>query len=243
MTASMLEARDVHVHFGEVVAVSGASLRIPPGELLALVGESGSGKTTLLKCFNAMVLPNRGEVSVQGARVGSESIVALRRRVGYVQQEGGLLPHWSVRRNIELVPRLLGWTSARIGERLAGLLPELAVDPALLDRRPAALSGGQRQRVAVARALAADPGILLLDEPFGALDPITRGEIQREALVWKRHLGKTILMVTHDVREAFRLADRIAVMRGGVILQCADESELRAAPADEYVSRLVEVST
>jgi osmoprotectant transport system ATP-binding protein len=239
MDDALLEARHIQVRYGEVEAVRDASLRVARGESLALVGESGSGKSTLLKCFNGMVEVRSGEVLVEGAALSRGSVVELRRRLGYVQQEGGLLPHWSVRRNIELVPRLRGWTTSRIQARLERLLPELAVDFALLDRRPGALSGGQRQRVAVARALAADPDILLLDEPFGALDPITRSEIQDEAVQWKRHLGKTMLMVTHDLREAFKLADRIAVMRAGRILQCARPERLLADPAGDYVARLV----
>jgi len=232
---------DVHKRYpGGVEALRGVSLAVARGETVALIGESGCGKSTLLRMFNRLVEPTRGRVLVDGAPVESLDPIALRRRTGYVQQEGGLLPHWTVGRNVELVPELLGHERDRRRLRadelleLVGLLPD-----EYRDRYPRELSGGQRQRVAFARALAADPEVVLLDEPFGALDALTRLELRREFLELKRRLGKTMLLVTHDLDEAFRLADRVAVMKDGQLHQVGTEDELRGAPAGEYVARLL----
>jgi osmoprotectant transport system ATP-binding protein len=222
-------------------ALAGVSLAVPPGETLALVGESGSGKTTLLRLFNRMVDPSEGEVRVEGRPVSELDPIALRRGIGYVPQDGGLIPHWRVERNVDLVPRLLGWDADRRKSRvremleLVGLLPEVHAP-----RYPAELSGGQRQRVALARALAADPPVVLLDEPFGALDALTRLELHRQFLELRKTLGKTLVLVTHDLAEAFRLANRIAVMRGGRILQIGAPEELAEQPADPYVRALLD---
>ena len=221
-------------------ALDGVSFAVAAGETVALVGESGSGKTTLLRMFNRLTEPTSGEVRVDGRPVSATDAIALRRSIGYVPQDGGLLPHWRIARNVELVPRLLGWDQRRRGARMREMLEVVGLDPATHARRyPAELSGGQRQRVAFARALAADPGVVLLDEPFGALDALTRLELHEQFLVLKRHLAKTTLLVTHDLGEAFRLADRIGVMRGGRLLQMARPAELVAAPADEYVHQLL----
>lgn len=212
---------------------------MPRGSTVALVGESGSGKTTLLRVFNALVTPDRGDVRVEGAAVTGMDPVLLRRRMGYVPQEGGLLPHWTVRRNAELVPRLLGMGDAE--ERAAGALERVGMAPETFSHRyPRTLSGGQRQRVALARALAAGPRVILLDEPFGALDALTRGEI---LAVFRKVLaeeGVSALLVTHDLRVAAALADRVAVLREGRILQCAPLDDLVARPADPYVAALLQ---
>jgi osmoprotectant transport system ATP-binding protein len=207
---------------------------------VALVGESGSGKTTLLRLFNRMVEPTAGEVRVGGEPVAAGDPIALRRRIGYVQQEGGLLPHWTVERNVALVPELLGWPRPRRGERVREALALVGLEPgAFAGRYPRRLSGGQRQRVAIARALAADPEVVLLDEPFGALDALTRVELHGQFLDLRRRLGKTLLLVTHDLAEAFRLADRVAVMKDGQILQTGAPAEVEAHPAHPYVEALL----
>jgi osmoprotectant transport system ATP-binding protein len=242
--APALEARSVSKVFrGGVVALDGASLAVGRGETVVLVGESGSGKTTLLRLFNRLEVADAGEVLLGGEPVATRDPIALRRRVGYVQQEGGLLPHWTVERNVALVPELLGWTADRRRARAHELLELVGLEAAThAPRYPRELSGGQRQRVAFARAIAADPDVVLLDEPFGALDALTRDELQNEFLALKSRLGKTFLLVTHDLGEAFRLADRIAVMRGGRVLQVARGDELARRPADPYVERLLAIT-
>jgi osmoprotectant transport system ATP-binding protein len=193
--------------------------------------------------FNRMVEPSAGVVRVEGQPVAELDPIALRRRIGYVQQDGGLLPHWRVERNVELVPRLLGWDRERRQARAREMLHLVGLAPDVYaSRYPAELSGGQRQRVAFARALAADPPIILLDEPFGALDALTRLELHRQFLDLQRTLGKTMVLVTHDLAEAFRLAQRIGVMRGGRILQLGPAEELVERPADPYVRELLELA-
>jgi len=212
------------------------TLNLAAGETVALLGPSGCGKTTALKLANRLLDADAGEIRVHGRDVRGEDPVRLRRGIGYVIQEAGLFPHWDVRRNVETVPRLLGWTDARRRERSDALLALVGLPPEEFGaRRPRELSGGQRQRVGVARALAADPPLLLMDEPFGALDPIARRALQREFLQWKARLGKAVLLVTHDVREAFRLADRIAVMEEGRLRQVGTSAELSARPASAFV--------
>ncbi|MBI2880456.1 MAG: ATP-binding cassette domain-containing protein [Candidatus Tectomicrobia bacterium] len=241
----VLEAESVRVVYraagAEVEALRGVSLAVAAGETVALVGESGSGKTTLLKLFNRLVEPCGGTVRVRGEDAASQDPVRLRRQVGYVQQEGGLLPHWTVARNVELVPWLLGWEETRRRARSREALEMVGLPPGdLAGRYPRELSGGQRQRVAIARALAADPDVVLLDEPFGALDAITRGELQEEFLRLRDHLRKTMLLVTHDLEEAFLLGHRVAVMRAGTIHQADAPEALRASPATDYVRALLE---
>ena len=239
---SVLEAEGVVKTYPDgTAALAGVSLAVPPGETLALVGESGSGKTTLLRLFNRMVDPSQGEVRVEGRPVSELDPIALRRRIGYVPQDGGLIPHWRVERNVDLVPRLLGWDEERRRARVREMLELVGLSPDVHARRyPAELSGGQRQRVALARALAADPPVVLLDEPFGALDALTRLELHRQFLELRKTLGKTLVLVTHDLTEAFRLADRIAVMRAGRVLQIGTPEELREAPEDPYVRALLD---
>jgi osmoprotectant transport system ATP-binding protein len=214
------------------------SLEVGRGECVALVGESGSGKTTLLRCFNRLVDPDEGQVLVDGTDVAQLDAIRLRRRIGYVPQDGGLLPHWRVQRNVELVPWLRGVANAR--DLAARALSLVGMDPSVFGERwPRELSGGQRQRVAVARALAARPDLILLDEPFGALDAITRADLQTSFHRLRRELGVTAVLVTHDLHEAFLLADRIVVMRQGRVEQAADARQLREAPATEYVRQLL----
>jgi osmoprotectant transport system ATP-binding protein len=238
---SALLAEEVTHRFGAIVALDGVTLGVEEGECVALVGESGSGKTTLLRCFNRLTEPRSGRVVVQGDEVTALDPVTLRRRVGYVQQDGGLLPHWTVERNAALVPWLLGQPEA--SERAAAAL-ELVGLPAgtFGGRYPSALSGGQRQRVAIARAIAAQPAVLLMDEPFGALDAITRFELQQTFSALRRRIGATVVLVTHDLREAFLLADRVAVLRQGRIEQLGPAGDLRRTPATPYVRRLLETA-
>ncbi|HEX2217860.1 MAG TPA: ATP-binding cassette domain-containing protein [Gemmatimonadales bacterium] len=236
---STLVADGVGKRYGEVVALAHVSLEVRRGECLAVIGESGSGKTTLLRCFNRLADPDEGRVLVDGVDVAATDPVELRRRIGYVPQDGGLLPHWPVARNVALVPWLRGRPDA---DEAAGRALELVGLPPerFGPRRPRELSGGQRQRVAVARALAAAPAVVLLDEPFGALDAITRADLQATFLALRRRLGITAVLVTHDLAEAFLLADRVAVLREGRLEQVAAPAELRSEPATAYVRHLLQ---
>ncbi|WP_437764484.1 ABC transporter ATP-binding protein [Sorangium sp. So ce281] len=236
----MIELEQVTKRYDGIVAVDRVSLRVEPGELVVLLGGSGSGKTTTLKMTNRLIEPSSGRIRVEGEDVTTVPPHALRRRVGYVFQRLGLFPHLTVAENVGITPALLGWDARRIRGRVDTLLELVELDPAeVRDRRPDALSGGQAQRVAVARALAAEPGVLLLDEPFGALDPITRERLQRSFARVRRSLGFSAIFVTHDVVEALLLGDRVGVMRGGRLLQLAPGRELVRAPADDYVADLV----
>ncbi|PYX46766.1 MAG: ABC transporter ATP-binding protein [Acidobacteria bacterium] len=194
---------------------SGFNLQIQRGELLVLLGRSGSGKTTSLKLVNRLLSPTSGEIFVNGVSNGQGDVIRLRRSIGYVIQDVGLFPHFTVERNIGLVPKIEGWPEDRVRARVQELLQKVGLAAEIGTRFPHQLSGGQRQRVGVARALAADPEILLMDEPFGALDPLTRDELQREFLLLQQRLHKTVVFVTHDLREALRLASRIALMEAG----------------------------
>lgn len=216
--------------------VNGVSFSIQAGETLILLGRSGSGKTTTLKLINRLLAPTSGDVLVEGRSTLDWNPIQLRRRIGYVIQEVGLFPHFNVERNVALVPTLEGFPPERIRTRVQELLDLVGLPPDFAGRFPRQLSGGQRQRVGVARALAADPPILLLDEPFGALDPITRLEIQKEFRALQQRLGKTVVFVTHDVREAFTLGSRIGLMKEGRLVsigapsafQTIDDPEARA---------------
>jgi osmoprotectant transport system ATP-binding protein len=235
---AMLRAEQVSKRFGDVVALDSVSVGVNAGECLALVGESGSGKSTLLRTFNRLIDPDSGRVLVNDVDVASTDAIVLRRRIGYVPQDGGLLPHWRVQRNVELVLRLLG--DADAAEKARRALDLVGLDPSRFGGRwPRELSGGQRQRVAIARALAASPRILLLDEPFGALDAITRGELQDAFASLRGELGTTCVLVTHDLHEALLLATNIAVLRHGRVEQVANPSDLTASPATEYVATLL----
>ena len=235
---SALSAAKVTKRYGPVVALDGATLEVAAGECVALVGESGSGKTTLLRAFNALTVVDAGTVQVEGRDVASADPVALRRSLGYVPQDGGLLPHWNVARNVGLVP----WLQARpdADRTAAAALERVGLPPVQFAHRwPHELSGGPRQRVAFARALAAGAWTLLLDEPFGALDAITRSDLQAMFLSLRADAGLTALLVTHDLHEAARLADRVAVMHEGRLDQVDRPGVLLTQPATPYVAALL----
>jgi osmoprotectant transport system ATP-binding protein len=216
------------------------SLAIGPGEIVVILGASGSGKTTLLKLVNRLQEPTAGRVFVEGIDVRDLPVDALRRRIGYVIQQIGLFPHWTVAQNVATVPRLLGWDRRRIAERVDALLDLVGLPPAEYRKRyPSQLSGGQQQRVGIARALAADPDILLMDEPFGAVDAVTRGCLQDEFRTIQERTHKTVLFVTHDVEEALRLADRLVVMSLGRVVQHDTPFNVVARPASAFVGELV----
>jgi osmoprotectant transport system ATP-binding protein len=232
----MIELQEVGKSYGAVRAVDGVSLAIGRGEFVVLIGASGSGKSTLLKMINRLVEHDRGMILFQGEQIRSFEPEALRRRMGYAIQSIGLFPHWTVARNIATVPRLLGWPRERIDARVDELLALLGLEPALYRGRwPHELSGGQQQRVGVARALAADPELLLMDEPFGALDPISRQALQQEMRRIHQSSGKTVVMVTHDIDEALGLATRIVLMDHGRVVQAGTPAQLLAQPADDFV--------
>ncbi len=237
-----LEVRDVDKTYpGEVIALKEVRIGVAQGTTLVLIGESGCGKSTLLRLFNRLTTPSRGSVRIRGRDLCTQDVIDLRRSIGYVQQDGGLLPHWTVERNVSLVPRLLGWSVERCHRRVEELLDLVGLSAGEHGSRfPVELSGGQRQRVAFARALAADPEVILLDEPFGALDALTRNDLQHEFLRLRRKVGKTIILVTHDLDEAFRLGDEIAVMKEGRVLQVATPDKLRKNPEGGYVRELLE---
>ncbi len=218
-------------------AVRDVSFTVPEGRTCVLVGPSGCGKTTLLKMVNRLIEPTAGVVRVAGRNVAEVDPVRLRRQIGYVIQQVGLFPHMTIAENVATVPRLLGWPPARIARRVDELLALVGMDPAVYrDRYPRQLSGGQAQRVGVARALAADPPIMLLDEPFGALDPITREHLQAEFLRIQQRLRKTVLFVTHDLAEAFRMGDQICILNEGQVLQVGTPDEVLARPAGAFVA-------
>jgi len=224
---------------GRVVAVDDVSLEVAEGEFLAIVGGSGSGKTTLLRLANRLIEADRGRITVEGEDIGAVDPIGLRRRIGYVFQSGGLFPHISVAGNIGITPKLLGTPSDEIAGRVDELLDLVRLDRAQYrDRLPHELSGGQRQRVGVARALAARPRIVLMDEPFGALDPLTRDALGDDYRALHRKLGLTTVMITHDMTEAILLADRVAVMRGGRLLAKGTPAELSRS-GDAYVGELL----
>ena len=235
-----VEFRAVTKRYAGQVAVDRLSFTVPAGRICVLVGPSGSGKTTSLKMVNRLIEPTDGAILIDGNDVVGEEPTALRRRIGYVIQQVGLFPHETIADNVATVPRLLGWPAVRIRARTDELLVLVGLDPARFAARyPAQLSGGERQRVGVARALAAAPPVMLMDEPFGAVDPIVRERLQNEFLRIQRELGTTILFVTHDIDEAIKLGDRVAVMRDGRLVQYAPPGELLASPADEFVARFV----
>jgi osmoprotectant transport system ATP-binding protein len=238
--ARMIEIDDVHKAFGARKVIDGLSLTIDDGELFVLVGGSGSGKSTLLRMINRLLAPDTGRIRIDGVDVAGVPAETLRLGIGYAIQSVGLFPHWSVARNIATVPQLLGWPKARITARVEALMAMLQLDePGLGDRLPSALSGGQQQRVGVARALAADPAIVLMDEPFGALDPLTRLALQDSLLRIQRDTRKTIVFVTHDMDEALRLGHRIALLDQGTVRQVGTPAELLGQPADDVVAHFV----
>jgi len=232
--SAAVEFRAVSYRIGARQILKDLSFSVATGETLVLLGRSGSGKTTALKMVNGLLFPTSGEVLVDGRPTTAWESVRLKRRIGYVIQEIGLFPHYTVAQNVGLVPRLEGWDEPRIRARIETLLAQVGLDPSqFASRYPRQLSGGQRQRVGVARALAADPSVLLFDEPFGAADPVTRIDLQRQFLDLRRDLGKTAIFVTHDVREALRLATRIALLRDGALELLSAPPGFLDAPNDE----------
>ena len=240
-TAAAVELADVRKRYpAGVVALDGVSLRVEEGRVLVLLGTSGSGKTTALKTVNRLVEPDAGRVTVLGREVTAWDPIALRRGIGYVIQEAGLLPHMTVAQNVALVPLLLGWPDERRSARVRELLTLVGLAPdRFAPQLPRELSGGERQRVGLARALAADPPLLLMDEPFGALDPLTRRRLQDEFRDLQARLRKSVVLVTHDVPEALRLADEIAVMDKGRVLQRGAPREIRDSPQPGFVHDFV----
>jgi osmoprotectant transport system ATP-binding protein len=251
MTATAIEFRDVSFtrpsgrpgnSSGRAPVLDHFDLAVPPGEVLALVGRSGAGKTTLLKLVNRLLLPDAGAVFVEGRDTRAWEPIALRRRVGYVLQEVGLFPHMTVADNIGIVPRLEGWPRERASARVAELLDLIGLAPSFAGRWPDELSGGQRQRVGVARALAVDPPVVLMDEPFGALDPLTRAELHTEFRRIQNHLHKTVIIVTHDMGEAFALGDRLGVLDEGK-LAAYDRPRAIVESTNPAVRRLLDAVT
>jgi osmoprotectant transport system ATP-binding protein len=233
--APLIELKGATKSFNGTPVVDGVSLRIEAGALCVLVGPSGCGKSTTLRMINAMIAPDAGVVEVRGRDVASFDPTALRRSIGYVIQSVGLFPHWTVAANIGAVPQLLGWDENKIAGRVAEIADALQIDPSLLPRYPRELSGGQQQRVGVARALAADPDILLMDEPFAALDPLSRAALQNEVRRLHAAGGRTIVFVTHDMNEALRLASQIVVMNAGRIVQAGDPAAILLRPQGDFV--------
>ncbi len=218
-------------------AVTGLSLTVPEGEIAVLVGPSGCGKTTTLKMINRLIEPTSGVIAIDGRNVLDLDAKELRRGIGYVIQQIGLFPHRTIAENIATVPRLLGWDNARIEARIDELIDIVHLEPEMRNRYPRELSGGQRQRVGVARALAADPPVMLMDEPFGAVDPIIRARLQDQFLELQAELRKTIVMVTHDIDEAIRLGDRVAILNvGGILEQYEPPADMLAEPANDFVA-------
>ncbi len=231
----MIEFTQVSKTFNGQSAVSDLNLHFKTGAFSVLIGTSGSGKSTTLKMINRLVEHDAGTIRFAGEEIRSLPLLALRRRMGYAIQSIGLFPHWTVAQNIATVPQLLKWPRAKIDARIDELMVLLGLDPQLRGRYPHQLSGGQQQRVGVARALAADPEVLLMDEPFGALDPVTRGALQQEMKRIHRLLGRTIVLVTHDIDEALQLADNLVLMDGGRVVQQGTPLEMLTQPANDFV--------
>lgn len=237
----MIEFHSVSKHFPDGTrAVSDFSLQIPPRRTTVFVGSSGCGKTTLLRMINRMVEPSRGQISIDGEDIAAQDAVRLRRSIGYVMQNAGLLPHFTVEHNISTVPRLQGQSRRQARQRALELMNTVGLETSMADRYPHQLSGGQQQRVGVARGLAADPNILLMDEPFGAVDPIVRAELQQEMIRLQRELDKTVVFVTHDIEEAFLLGDQVVILAAGAqILQVGSPSQIIESPANDFVASFI----
>ncbi|MFU0913177.1 ABC transporter ATP-binding protein [Kluyvera intermedia] len=231
----MIEFRQVNKSYGAHSAVKDLSLRLEEGAFSVLIGTSGSGKSTTLKMINRLVEPDSGMIRFAGQDIREQPLLALRRRMGYAIQSIGLFPHWTVAQNIATVPQLLKWPKAKVNARIDELMALLGLEPLLRARYPHQLSGGQQQRVGVARALAGDPEVLLMDEPFGALDPVTRSALQQEMRRIHQLLGRTIVLVTHDIDEALQLADNLILMDGGEVVQRGTPLEMLSAPGSEFV--------
>ena len=240
---TMIEIRNVTKRYGAATVVDKVSMSVEKGSITVIVGTSGSGKSTLMRMINRLVPITEGEIFVGGQNVIDVEVTELRRRIGYAIQGHGLFPHRTVAQNIATVPQLLDWDSSRISRRVEELLGLFNLDPATFaDKYPHQLSGGQQQRVGVARALAAEPELLLMDEPFGALDPVIRGKAQDDLLAIQKQFGTTIVLVTHDMDEAFHLGNQIAVMSQGRLLQCSTPEKILTEPADPFVQQLTGTS-
>jgi osmoprotectant transport system ATP-binding protein len=235
----MIELENVTKRYGAKKAVDNVSMTIEEGALTLLIGPSGSGKTTTMKMVNRLISPETGDIRLDGRSIFQIDPVRLRRTIGYVIQEVGLFPHFTVHDNIAVVPRLLKWDEKKIAARVPEVLDLVTLDESFAHRRPHQLSGGERQRVGLARALAADPEILLMDEPFGAIDPINRGRLQDSLLDIQERLRKTIVFVTHDINEAIKLGDRVAIMREGALVQHDTVARILREPADTFVEELL----
>lgn len=236
----MIEVESLSKRYGDLKAVENVSFSIPTGATLALVGTSGCGKTTTLKMINRLVEPSQGRVRINGEEVMSAPPEQMRRKTGYVIQNIGLFPHFTIEENVSLVPKLLGWPSDRISKRVFELLDRLKLSPEeYLHRYPDQLSGGQKQRVGIARALAGDPPIILMDEPFGALDPITRNDIRKDFKELEELANKTVIIVTHDIEEAFAMADQVCILDQGRIQQIDTPKGLLFQPANEFVKKFL----
>ena len=231
----MIELRAVSKSFGATLAVDSVSLQVEAGAFCVLVGPSGCGKSTVLRMINAMIAPDRGAIEVRGKNIAELDAIELRRGIGYVIQSVGLFPHWTVEANIATVPQLLGWDRQKIAACVANIASATRIDRGLLQRYPRQLSGGQQQRVGVARALAADPDIILMDEPFAALDPVSRGDLQSELRRLHRESGKTIVFVTHDMNEALRLSTTMVVMNKGRVIAAGAPADILLRPNDDFV--------
>ncbi|MTH47944.1 ABC transporter ATP-binding protein [Intestinirhabdus alba] len=232
----MIKFSHVSKAFGGQMAVNDLNLHFPEGSFSVLIGTSGSGKSTTLKMINRLEEHDSGQIHFAGEEIRSLPVLELRRRMGYAIQSIGLFPHWTVARNIATVPQLQKWPRGRIDDRIDALMALLGLEPGLRERYPHQLSGGQQQRVGVARALAADPQVLLMDEPFGALDPVTRAALQQEMLRIHRLLGRTVVLVTHDIDEALRLAQHLVLMDGGRVVQQGTPLAMLTAPASDFVA-------
>ncbi len=236
----MIELRQVSKRFGHQLAVDAIDLTCPKGQTQVLIGTSGCGKSTLLRMMVGLVTPDSGSVLFEGEPLDELTLDSVRQRIGYMIQEGGLFPHLTVRENIAIVPRYLRWQPSESDVRIKELLELTQLPIALLDRYPRQLSGGQRQRVSLMRALMLDPDVMLLDEPLGDLDPMIRAELQQDLRIIFRELGKTVVLVTHDLAEAGFLADRVTLLSHGKIVQQGDFSELIANPVDEFAAKFVQ---
>ncbi|GJM35794.1 MAG: hypothetical protein DHS20C18_47950 [Saprospiraceae bacterium] len=236
----MISVNNLTKTYGKDVAVKDLSFQVAEGQTLALVGTSGCGKTTTLKMINRLVEPTSGEIILNGSNIMEEPVVDIRRRMGYVIQSIGLFPHYTVEENVGVAPKLLGWPAEKTYQRTLSLLERLKLPPEkFLKKYPHELSGGQRQRVGIARALAADPPIILMDEPFGALDPITRMDIQQDFKNLEELSGKTTVLVTHDIEEAFKLADLVCVLHQGQLQQFDTPKDLLFKPANDFIRRFL----
>jgi osmoprotectant transport system ATP-binding protein len=236
----MIRIKDLVKKYNGIKVVDHLSFEVQAGETLCLIGSSGCGKSTTLKMINRLVEPDRGNIWIDQKNVLEADPVKLRRKMGYVSQQGSLFPHWTVSQNIGLIPRLEGWQKEKIRDRIRELMELIQLEPDhYLEKYPAEMSGGEQQRICIARALAVDPPIMLLDEPFSALDPLTRYQLQKEFLEIKKKLRKTTVFVTHDLQEAFLLADHILLMDAGKTKQYGTKDDLKQQPADEFVKNFI----